>query len=288
MIPDTMREPKLPNLFHIGTQRAGSSYLYNLLKSHPEVSLSPRQEIHFYAQHFARGVEWYLRTFETDGRRIDTSPKYFMLGQQVALRIKEAVTHPPPRFTLILRNPIDYVHSHYQMHLRNGYFAKHRDVYPTVPTNLVEFTKLYPQYLERGLYCKVLDDYWLPHFDASQFKIIIFEEFIAKTDEVISEVLEFFGLSLCQLATVPSTKNSMLRHPLLYKVQHTVAKRPWLSTALKNNKLFNHLYGTYLTGGRAQLDSVDRHWLRDYFSLDVDTLKKRIGTAIPAWPDFIG
>lgn len=280
-----MPEMKLPNLFHIGTQRAGSTYLYNLLKTHPELSLSPLQEIHFYTKNFHRGVEWYMNCFPKGGRRIDTSPKYFMLGEQVAPRIKDLLKDQPPLFLLILRNPIGYVHSHYQMHLRTGYFKKYRAIYPKVPTDLVEFVKLYPTYLERGLYCKILEEHWLSHFDESQFKILFFEDLVTSTDDVIREILEFFGLSYRRLSTVPSSKNKMLRYPFLYKVRNAVVKMPQLKSFLKRSKLFNYLYDKSLSTS-ASLSKEDRSWLQKVFLEDVERLKERIGRDIPQWSDF--
>ena len=110
----------LPTRFHIGTQRAGSSYIYNLLKSHPGVSLSPRQEIHFYTRKFEQGVDWYLSNFGSGGTPIDTSPKYFHRGEVVAPRIKTMLGDARPYFLLVLRNPIDYAFSHFRMHQRQG------------------------------------------------------------------------------------------------------------------------------------------------------------------------
>ncbi|MFQ5795734.1 MAG: sulfotransferase [Candidatus Bipolaricaulia bacterium] len=277
---------ELPNLFHIGTQRAGSSYLYNLLKTHPEVSLSSYQEIHFYTRNFHRGVEWYTNSFTKLGQRIDTSPKYFMQGEQAAPRIKELLREPPPLFLLILRNPIDYVHSHYQMQLRKGYFAKHSAMYPKVPTDLVEFVKMYPNYLERGLYCKLLEEHWLSRFDESQFKIVVFEEFVTNTDEVIREILGFFGLPDRRLSTVSSSKNRMLRYPFLYGAKRAAVKRPRLKSFLKSSRLFNSIYDHYLSARPLGLSKDDRGWLREYFSEDVNRLKQRLGGGIPKWSDF--
>lgn len=64
----------LPTLFHLGTPRAGNSFLLNLLSSHPDVSLSPMQKVNFYTSNWERGFEWYLTRFPAKGRRVDTSP----------------------------------------------------------------------------------------------------------------------------------------------------------------------------------------------------------------------
>ena len=254
---------RLPHLFHIGTQKAGSTYLFNLLRAHPDVTLS-FQEVAFYTRHFDRGVEWYINSFAKNGYAVDTSPKYFMQGKQAAPRIKRLVTDPPPLFLLILRNPIDYVHSHYQMHLRTGYFRQHRTTYPKVPKNLVDFLELYPNYLERGRYCQILEEQWLSYFDQTQFQIVSFERFIAHTDDVLGRILDFFSLRDIELSTMSTSKNAMLRHPFLYKVKEMVTKSPRLTSLLRNSKLFNFFYEGYLTSGTPQLSQADRDSLRRY------------------------
>ena len=276
---------KLPHLFHIGTQKAGSTYLYNLLRAHPDVTLSS-QGIAFYTGHFDRGVGWYVNSFAEGGYAVDTSPKYFMQGKQAAPRIKRLVTDPPPLFLLILRNPIDYVHSHYQMHLRTGYFRQHRTMYPKVPKNLEDFLELYPNYLERGRYCQILEEHWLSHFDRSQFEIVSFEKFITRTDDVLGGILSFFRLRDLELSTASTSKNAMLRYPLLYKAKAMVAKKPLLTSLLRNSKLFNLFYERYLTSGTPQLSQSDRDLLRGYFAEDVERLKKIVGREMPEWIDF--
>jgi len=41
---------KLPNLFIVGAPRSGTISLYNYLKQHPEVFMSPIKEPHYFAR----------------------------------------------------------------------------------------------------------------------------------------------------------------------------------------------------------------------------------------------
>ncbi|HLE78026.1 MAG TPA: sulfotransferase, partial [bacterium] len=75
----------MPTRFHIGLQRAASTYLYDLLASHPDVAL-PRKGLGFFSNKFDRGLPWYLAQFMGDGVRIDSSPNYFFRGRTVAPR----------------------------------------------------------------------------------------------------------------------------------------------------------------------------------------------------------
>lgn len=49
-----------PTVIGIGVPRGGSTWLHNLLESHPDVAM-PRQrkEIHYFDHNYDRGLEWY-------------------------------------------------------------------------------------------------------------------------------------------------------------------------------------------------------------------------------------
>jgi len=44
----TVEDIKLPNLFIVGAPRSGTTSLYNYLKQHPEVFMSPIKEPHYF------------------------------------------------------------------------------------------------------------------------------------------------------------------------------------------------------------------------------------------------
>ncbi len=279
-------DKQLPRFFHIGTQKAASSYLFNLLKSHPEISLCPLQDINFYRDaKYNRGIGWYLSCFPDPGIRIDTSPKLFMSGSEAAPRIKQVLGDQQPLFLLILRNPIDYVHSHFQMHLRKGYFKSNPERYPELTENLVEFVRLYPVYLRRGYYAEILENEWFSRFAKQQFKIVVFEELIANTEDVIGEILSFFGLTPMPLSTHTSSKNKMLRYPIFYKMRDRITKFSKLKAFLKRSGLFNRFYEDILTE-KVALSEKDRNWMKGIYQDDVARLKDLLESDIPSWGDF--
>ena len=54
----------LPNFFSIGAKRSGTTWLYEILKNHPEVYLSPyRKETHFFTSQYEKGLNWYKKFF---------------------------------------------------------------------------------------------------------------------------------------------------------------------------------------------------------------------------------
>ncbi len=276
-----------PHLFHIGTQRAGSTFLYNLLSSHPDVSLHRLSEVNFFSAEFSRGLNWYLSGFKGNKARIDTSPKYFMLGQTVAPRIKEYgqkyLGSQKPLFLLILRNPIDYLNLHFRMQLTQGLLGQSGKI-----DDLIEFIKAHPGYLKRAFYWEILSNYWFKYFEPEQFKIVIFEDFIKNTDKILAEILDFWRLPRKKLVSVQVSKNKIPKYRVLVKARSKIIKNEKLKRFLKQSKIFNYVYDKFLTHPSApKLLPSQRKELKNIFASDVEALKEFLGKKIEAWEDFI-
>ena len=274
---------ELPTRIAIGTQKAGSTYLYNLLKSHPDVALSELTEVNFYSHEYQRGGEWYQKTFPDKGVAIDISPKYFMLGREVAPRIKETLKDQEPRFLLLLRNPVDNLNSHFQMQIQQGLFTDTKK-YPKFTTNLVDFVEAYPEYLMRAKYHEVLQTFWLPHFPVSCFNIVIFEEFIHDTDRVMNDILTFWGLEPRTLTAPETSKNRALRNSFVHRMKDFVIRFPRLKNYLKESRWFNQLYQKVLTtSSTTKLSDTDRKKLLEYFTKDIAQMEALLGRHITQW-----
>lgn len=278
------------NIFHIGTQKAGSTFLYNLLAKHPDITLSKFTEINFFSNNYELGQDWYLDSFQGEKNRIDTSPKYFMTGETVAPRIKKysETNGSKPLFLLILRNPIDYLYSHFQMHLTQGFFKKNPDKFPEVEKNIVKFIKKYPDYINRAMYSNLLKNYWLPYFNIEQFKIVSFEDLIKNQEEVMNEILSFWNIPNMSLTANRTSKNKMLRFKFLFKAQTFATKNKKIKDFLKSNKFFNLLYNNILTSKSIRkIEEEDRQFLKNIFKDDVHNLKQLLNKDFKYWKDFI-
>lgn len=274
---------------HIGTQKAGSTYLYNLLSSHPEVGLSPLSEVNFFSDHFDRGLTWYQSVFPKEGILIDCSPTYFKYGKQSADRIHETygLSARELSFLLILRNPIDYVHSHFLMQRQQGYFAKRPDLYPVPPDTLLVCARMYPEYLKRGRYAELLSE-WLEHFSREQFLIVPFEQFVTNEQDVLSKILTFLQLPDRTLFAPAISQNRALRHRSLSQGRDFLIRHPKLKELLKKNPLFQYVIRRFLTQDTTEVLTTEaRAELRALFAHDVARLSKEYGVDISSWKDFV-
>lgn len=106
----------------IGAQKAGTTWLYDKMRRHPNVGFPAGKEVHFWDNQHSRGVQWYQSLFATDrkpGKKIgEITPSYSILPLQ---RIRECCKHfPDLRLIYLLRSPIDRAWSAAKMALENS------------------------------------------------------------------------------------------------------------------------------------------------------------------------
>ena len=97
---------RVVQLFHVGPQKSGTTWIYRCLAEHPGVAVPPRDSIHFFDMHFGRGDGWYLEHFQdahADQPLFDPTPSY-LRSPWAPRRI--AAHNPGARIALCLRHPV--------------------------------------------------------------------------------------------------------------------------------------------------------------------------------------
>lgn len=174
---------------HLGTQKAGSTYLLGLVRQYPEFrTTTDRQELHYFANHFDQPLDWYFDQFKGDGAVVwDNSPAYFRNGEVVAERIGDFVRGRPVLLSLLLRDPISYLHSLHQMRLRQGTFER-TGLWRGPFEDLVKVIENNPGYIDSARYADQLERIWFPHAPRDLWRIGVFEEFIAAPLETLADL----------------------------------------------------------------------------------------------------
>jgi hypothetical protein len=119
----------LPDFIIIGTQKGGTSSLYEYLSRHPRVFPALKKEVHFFdTENFAKGLAWYRAHFPLDVRHETQSGRckpitgeaspYYLFYPHAAARIAKFL--PRAKIIVMLRNPIDRALSHYYHQVRKG------------------------------------------------------------------------------------------------------------------------------------------------------------------------
>ncbi|MEM6313258.1 MAG: sulfotransferase, partial [Planctomycetota bacterium] len=113
----------LPNFLGVGFFRCGTTWLHDLLDSHPDCYMPQAfKEVHFFAdKHFPRGQAWYESFFPVDTEKFkaigEIGPRYAKPGQ-VERCLERIATFPSladdGRFLFIIRNHVDRAYSGYK------------------------------------------------------------------------------------------------------------------------------------------------------------------------------
>ena len=106
------RRPR-PHFLGIGTQKGGTTTLYQLLKPHPEVFLPDNKEVHYFTKHYGAGEDWYVEQFEgaAPGQLRGEITPYYLFHQAAPERI-HALRHNM-RLIALLRDPVERTLSQY-------------------------------------------------------------------------------------------------------------------------------------------------------------------------------
>ncbi len=198
-----------PSFMVIGTQKGGTTSLWNYLCQNPRVGRALKKEINYYNEHYAKKEKWYKAHFPLKGKAenllyFDDTPEY-MTHPSVPQRIHKS--YPDMKFIVLLRNPVDRAYSHYQHRCRRQnenrtFEAALSELYANIDasTEMQDVFdnryvySMYYNYLARGHYAEQLTR-WFQYFPREQFLIIQSEDFYAHTQEKMKEICDFVGIT---------------------------------------------------------------------------------------------
>lgn len=115
-----------PDFICIGTQKAGTTSLHDILIQHPDIFLSDRKENHFFDwdERYEKGVEWWLNEFYSEIKNEKVvgafTPDYIYFPS-AAERMAKTYENEDLKLIIILRHPADRAYSHYLMSKGRGY-----------------------------------------------------------------------------------------------------------------------------------------------------------------------
>jgi hypothetical protein len=212
----TRRWRTLPDYLIIGTQKGGTSSLYNYLCMHPDVASATMKEIHYFSHHMDKGEGWYRGHFATEaflsaatrvrGRRPlsgETSPDY-LFNPYAAGRAFQLL--PEARLLVLLRDPVDRAFSHYRHRVRKGLeertfeaaiaeelelAAREGNVREGAYYESGQYAKR--TYVTRGLYARQLQP-WFAVYPRHRFLLLRSEDFFTDPRAAYTRVVEFLGL----------------------------------------------------------------------------------------------
>lgn len=183
------------HLFIIGAQRCGTTYLYKILDSHPEVCMAkpvkPEPKYFMNPGTAGKGYETYLRTYFSNAGKaawLGEKSTSYIECDEAAIAIKRII--PDATLLVILRNPVERAISHYAFsceHRLESYDIERaiRDEPFRKDNWRVEAkTSVNPfAYTERGKYAQYLER-WEGLFGKDRLILLVAEQFIGNQSAV--------------------------------------------------------------------------------------------------------
>jgi hypothetical protein len=190
-----------PNFLIIGAMKAGTTSLYNYLTKHPDIFLSVIKEPGYFLNPSDQTFrpEYKSANYVRFNLNDTLLLKKMLRGYRGQKMIGEASTHytkipefgwetpkkcfelnPQMKFIYIIRHPLDRMISQY-LHALKGKFTQAK--FNEVIREDISYQNFSMYYLQLARY--------LEYFDKSQFKLIIFEEFIQNPLEGLQDIASF-------------------------------------------------------------------------------------------------
>lgn len=210
----------LPDFVIIGTQRGGTTSLYNYLAEHPCIGAASIKEVHFFdTPHYKQGLAWYRAHFPSLVQKYhmqqwqkqafitgEASP-YYLFHPYAARRMAQVL--PQVKLIVMLRNPVDRAYSHFYHEVAGGHeklssfeeaIEREEERLAGEPEKLrddeyyASFTHRHYSYLARGKYAEQLET-WMSLYPKEQLLILKSEDFYTHTASIYRQTLAFLNLA---------------------------------------------------------------------------------------------
>lgn len=296
----------MPNFLIIGAAKAGTTSLYEYLKMHPQVYMSPRKETRFFAvyqeelnyrgpgdltrYYFVRDLNSYRALFEGVTNEIaigEASPWYLYLPQ-AARRIKEHI--PDVKLIAILREPVARAYSHFWHSIRENIepITDFEEAIAAEDNRIKNNWSQHWHYKQRGLYYAQLKHYY-ELFKAEQIKVCLYDDLVNDPVSLMRDIYRFLGVDDRFIPNV-SQKHNVAAVPKNYtlarllKRSHPVKSlfssfilTPKLRSLLKNYLLkLNHR-------SQPKLKPEMRNKLLDEYREDILKLQNLLERDLSSW-----
>lgn len=266
-----------PNLIYIGTSKAGSTWIYNLLNQHPHIFMAPGKGAYYFDSHFENGEEWYLDHFRHAGNaqvRGEVSHSY-LFSRQACERIY--AFNPNVKLMACLRNPVDRAFSSYLDRVKNGRFSG----------TFEQALEADEMLIDRGKYATHLKCY-LDQFGRNGIHIARFDDIKNQPELFARELFEFLCVDQPDRIKMDLRKRMPAGKPrstMITASAKRIAKgakmlglRRLIGTAKTSVLLRNVLYRPYSDQDKPQMNVATREHLKTVFRGEIQQLDQMLGS----------
>ncbi len=282
-----------PNFYCVGAPKAGTTFVFEHLRGHPQVFLPRSKEPEFFSTYPATSAEEYRRLYAGAGgfaAIADFSP-FYLSDPGAHQRIHEA--SPSAKILILLRDPVARAHSHFLMYRRTGVepeesFLKALRRYFESEGRGDEYCRDWKssrEYVESGMYYGQVRRY-VETFGARQVKVLLLDDLTREPRETMLQVAQFLGIDPAPFEkTELSGGEGSFRAPRyqgLYRMVRDSEMKKRIMLYLPA-RLQLWLRESPLLYGHAKpsIDPEARRYLQEIYGPDVDQLEEFLGRKFP-------
>jgi hypothetical protein len=177
----------LPNLVVIGAMKCGTSSLHRYLSHHPEIFMSRKKELCFFAERWDLGLDWYRAQFpEPAPVRGESSPNYSKHPAFPGVPERmHGVLGEDVKLVYVVREPVERIVSHYVDAYSHGRERRSLD------DALAELED--NNFVNCSRYAMQLEQY-LPFFPMSRILVVTAEDLSERRRETLAGIFRFLGV----------------------------------------------------------------------------------------------
>ncbi len=295
---------RMPDFMIIGAMKSGTTSLYHLLRSHPQIFLPKWKEPQYFSREhmYSQGEQFYRDIFSDagDDQLVGEAstcysrwPHYPDAVGRIAKRL------PNLRSIYIMRHPVDRAYSHY------GHIMQERMLKKSGPlVTLEEALEQEPEIIDTSLYLMQINK-WLEVFDREQILCLTFDELKSTPDVLLSRIQSFLGIDQVELKRLQSVKanqwgdkvaTSRVRRVVsriekiqgLNKIVKIIPKdtRQQLRESLVRSNFLNSVFKMGIQKKKKELSPLTpemRNVLLDRFEQPTRELEDFLGQRIESW-----
>lgn len=176
---------RLPNFLYLGPDKSGSSWLFEVLRNHPDCFVPACKDVYYFDEHYDKGLDWYLDFFRDARPGVPAMGELshsYLFSMEAADRIRKDL--PGVKLMARLRQPVERCYSHYLYLVSSG----------LVTSSFAETIDNRPGLTRSSYYAKSVEGY-LERFGAERFKVLFFDDLKKDPRHYASQVYDFLGLS---------------------------------------------------------------------------------------------
>ncbi len=240
----------MPNFLIIGAAKSGTTALYQYLKEHPQIYMSPVKEPKFFglegekldfygpgderANHaVVTDIDAYQALFQgiSNETAIGEASTWYLYSQKAPRQIQNYI--PEAKLIAVLRNPVDRAYSNFLHQIRNNFetttdfFQALREEDARIHNNWRPFW----HYKQMGFYYVQLNRYF-QIFPRKQIQVYLYEDFCNKPIEMLQSIFQFLDVDHTFLPEV-SIKYNIASIPKNRAVLNLLKKPNVAKSALK-------------------------------------------------------